>query len=69
MVISIGSRAGIAAALAELLGRPVVFAEDCVGEAADAAIGRARASDGALVLLGVNLLTFFLFFTVFLINF
>lgn len=41
----------VSAALAELLGRPVAFAEDCVGETATAAVGRARTSDGGLVLL------------------
>jgi phosphoglycerate kinase len=38
----------IAARLSELLGRPVEFAEDCIGEAAKAAIeGAERASGGA----------------------
>jgi len=40
----------VAARLAELLGRPVEFAEDCVGPAAKAAVGRA-ASSGRVVLL------------------
>jgi phosphoglycerate kinase len=39
----------VAARLAELLGQPVVFAEDCVGEPARAAV--ARLQDGDLVLL------------------
>jgi phosphoglycerate kinase len=40
----------VAARLSELLGRPVEFAEDCIGPAAAAAVERARAG-GRLVLL------------------
>jgi len=43
----------VAARLSELLGRPVEFAEDCVGEAAKAAIE--RASKGSKVVLLENL--------------
>jgi len=39
----------VAARLSELTGRPVIFAEDCVGPAAEEAVGRAPA--GGLVLL------------------
>src|SRR5207253_11403200 len=39
----------VAARLAELLGRPVAFAEDCVGQPARAAV--ARLGDGDLLLL------------------
>src|SRR5678809_785333 len=40
----------VAARLSELVGRPVEFAEDCIGDAAKAAIERA-ATGGKLVLL------------------
>ena len=43
----------VAARLSELLGRPVEFAEDCIGEAAQAAIE--RASQGSKVVLLENL--------------
>jgi phosphoglycerate kinase len=37
--------------LAELLGRPVTFAEDCVGDAATAPVGQVHTSGGGVVLL------------------
>ena len=43
----------VAARLAELLGRPVEFAEDCIGDAAKAAVE--RASQGSKVVLLENL--------------
>ena len=43
------SLAPVAARLGELLGRPVAFAEDCVGPKAEAAVG--ALSDGGVVLL------------------
>ncbi|HEX8685516.1 MAG TPA: phosphoglycerate kinase, partial [Pyrinomonadaceae bacterium] len=39
----------VAAHLSELLGRPVAFAEDCVGEKAEAAVGKLQ--DGDVLLL------------------
>src|SRR6476620_12166584 len=44
------SLAPVAARLSELLGRPVEFAEDCIGDAAQSAIERA-AQGGKVVLL------------------
>ncbi len=41
----------IAARLAELLGRPVAFAEECVGDAAAREVDRVRAAGGGVVLL------------------
>jgi phosphoglycerate kinase len=41
----------VAARLAELLGRPVAFADDCVGEPARAAVERVHAAGGGVVLL------------------
>ena len=41
----------IAARLSELLGRPVTFAEDCIGEAAQRAVDRVHRAGGGVVLL------------------
>src|SRR5262245_26785901 len=41
----------IAARVAELAGRPVPFADDCVGEAAKRAVDEAHTSSGHIVLL------------------
>jgi phosphoglycerate kinase len=41
----------VAAKLAELLGRPVSFATDCIGEAATSAVGAAHAAGNGVVLL------------------
>jgi phosphoglycerate kinase len=41
----------VAAKLAELLGRPVAFAEECVGPTAQAAVEKAAQSSGGVVLL------------------
>jgi phosphoglycerate kinase len=41
----------VAAKLGELLGRPVAFAEDCVGPAAEAAVDKAASAGGGVVLL------------------
>src|SRR5437867_5195421 len=41
----------VGARLSELLGRPVIFADDCVGDPASRTIERSRQSDGRLVLL------------------
>jgi phosphoglycerate kinase len=41
----------VAAKLAELLGRPVAFAEDCVGPAAQTAVDKAASAGGGVVLL------------------
>src|ERR1700756_5613869 len=35
----------VAAAVADVIGRPVAFAEDCIGEKAEAAIARMKAGD------------------------
>jgi phosphoglycerate kinase len=40
----------IVGTLADLLGRPVVFAEDCIGEAASAAVSSAHGSGGVALL-------------------
>jgi phosphoglycerate kinase len=45
----------VAAHLSELLGREVVFADDCIGEPARAAIARAEAPGGSRVVLLENL--------------
>lgn len=45
----------VAKRVGELLGRPVTFADDCIGEAAKAAVAEAHASNGSRLVLLENL--------------